>query len=342
MYVICGNFANNNTSIVNGQVTKTRNFAKLLKKTKEKIKTIDTSKNKLLVFFEIISAFFKCDVFFLCVSRNGTKRLTPLISFCKKIRKKTRIIFLCVGTCPLPKDYYPGKQLTKKEMSIGKKLSVFDIVCPETEIMKTELQNVFGLHNVCVFKNVQIGKRIMPKKSTSLPENKFVYFSRISLEKNIVELFEAIDKLDSNCKLQYSIDFYGPIDDDARSFFDDQIRKRKNINYKGILDNEKAIEILNGYKALIFTTKCLEGTPGAIIDSAFANLPVVSQPFWASNELIIEPNIGTVNSDIYDNILNFLKMDHKEIDAFKNNCYSFAVLYSEQDAIERLKSLINN
>lgn len=341
MIAICGNFAKNDLNVVNGQVTKTRNLFHVLNNLpNEKIRVIDTSKNKLLLFLSIFLIYFKCDTFFLCVSRNGTKLLTPLLRVLKKIRKKTKILFFCIGTCPLPRDYVPGAALTKKELRLGKKLSCFNYVCAETKTMKKELENVFNLKNIVVFKNYQTNKNIV--KCGMETNGRFVFFSRISHEKNIEELFEALDKLDRDFSINISIDFYGPIESSILDLFEKQVSARKNCEYKGIINSDESISTLANYNALIFTTKCLEGTPGAIVDAAFANLPVLSQSFWASKELIETSGIGIVDNDISNNIKNFLSMNKNEVNNLKNNCYNFAMSYSFEEAIDMINTLIYN
>ena len=342
MYTICGNFANDDINVVNGQVTKTRNVAYLLKKTGKEITTIDTAKGKLKTFFSILKCFSKSEVFFLCVARNGTKFIAPILRFLKRFRKKTKIIFLCIGTCPFPKDYKPGNKLTKKEMRIGKVLSSFDAVCPETEVMKLEIENVFGLNNVKTFKNWQINKKIVENRIDAASNNKLVYFSRISREKNIEKLISAINELNQPHKASFEVDFYGPVEADVHDLFYEFINNNDNCFYKGVLDNALATETLCEYKALIFTTICLEGTPGTIIDAAFAGIPVISQPFWAIDELVVEPKIGFADENIVENIKKIMDISQSEMEEIRRNCYKFAISYSEDAAIERLNFLIDN
>ena len=340
MVVLCGNFAKGNLNIVNGQVTKTRNLLQLLDKDKfDKVKIIDTSYCKIINFLKIIFLFLRCRIFMLCVSRGGTKRIVPLINFLKFFKKNVKTIYFCVGTCPLPRLYHKGYVLNKREQIVGKRLKKFDFVCPETETMRNELEKVFGLKNLSVFKNFQLNKEVI-----NISENKrhgrFVFFSRISHEKNIETVFQAIDTIKAEKGFDVEIDFYGPIEDSVKNFFNDQIKKHDNCRYFGIIDSKKSITVLSNYEALVFTTKCLEGTPGAIVDSAFANVPIISQPFWASSELIQNTNIGCVFDNIGDGILHFLNLSQLEKDRLKNNCFIFAKSYDTESALKDLRLLI--
>lgn len=82
---------------------------------------------------------------------------------------------------------------------------------------------------------------------------KFIYFSRISVKKNLLETIEILD----NLKLLIDLDIYGPIDDfeywnkvkhklEHIKNFNNKLR----INYKGSIKNNK-YEILNKYNFFI-------------------------------------------------------------------------------------------
>ncbi len=337
--VLCGNFAKDNLSVVNGQVTKTRNLFSLLQKKFVKVKRLDTSKNRIALFCSIVFSYLFCDAFCLCVARNGTKRLVPLLNFLKKVKKKTRVYFFCVGTCPLPSDYYPNMVLSEKQIAIKKYLKNFNAICPETKVLKKALENVFGLNNVIVFKNYQIEKRIVESKNVQ-HNGKYVFYSRISNEKNIHYLIDCAFRL--AIKKDIKIDFYGPIEKDVESDFLSFVNASKNFQYLGIIDSSKSIDVLSKYKALIFTTKCLEGTPGAIIDAFFANVPVVSQHFWACQELIVDPNTGIVDSDIFRGILSFESINQNQLKLYKKNCFDFATTYNEITALKNITILFSN
>ena len=112
-----------------------------------------------------------------------------------------------------------------------------------------------------------------------------VYIGRITQEKGIGFLFDNLEKIDGNIK----IDFYGPIDNDFKEYFFKKIDNEKFF-YKGILNfnDEKSYSILNTYKLFIFPTYYSdEGFPGVIIDAYIAGIPILASD-WNYNPELIE------------------------------------------------------
>jgi glycosyltransferase involved in cell wall biosynthesis len=93
--------------------------------------------------------------------------------------------------------------------------------------------------------------------------------------------------------LTIQIDFYGPIDENDKDYFNEQINLFQNTKYKGIADPETVQKILAGYDLLVFPTRYEgEGCPGIIIDAYFAGIPVLATNWKYNSEFIIDGETG--------------------------------------------------
>lgn len=109
---------------------------------------------------------------------------------------------------------------------------------------------------------------------------KFVFISRLVTCKGINEILEIIEYLPKG----YSIDFYGPIDSKAYSL---KYFQEKNICYKGVIDSDKVVSVLEDYDILLLPTYCYgEGYPGIIIEALSLGMPVITTNFNSIPEII--------------------------------------------------------
>jgi len=339
---VCGCFGGRKGKNIAGQETKTINLFKIADKLSfaKKIDTFSIRWNFLFILIKIIFLFFWCDTFFLCTSRNGIKKILPLLVFLRKIKfKKTSILYFCVGTCPLPSNFVPGGMLLKKDIKIRKYLKQCSQIFAETQILADEISKQFNLVNVSIYKNYQINKDPISynKNKHSFPL-KMVYFSRITKKKNYHFIFEALNCLINSGRNNFYVDFYGIVDENEKKFFFSKI-DNKNFFYKGIISQKFSNDILSKYDFLLFTTSFLEGTPGTIIDAYFANIPILSQPFWACDELVRKPDTGIISNDFFNDLIAvydnpFLLL--KKVD----NIYKMALSYSSKYAIDDMKNIL--
>jgi glycosyltransferase involved in cell wall biosynthesis len=335
---ICGCFGGKNR-LAGGQGAKTINLSQTLSILYD-CKTVDTFNFKLksvAIFLKIVTLYFGCDVFCVCLSRNGTKFVLRLLFFLRLFKRKP-ILYFPVGVCPLPVDYKPGDTISKKVYRVANLLKRCDCVFVETNALLREFKRLFSLKNIHLFKNYIVDYPPLFKESFDYALNKklkIVYFSRINKGKNTMELIECVSKLKKE-GFDLQVDFYGSLTDDFKSEFLPRM-DNQTFFYKGYLKNEKT-RVLSQYDCMVFTTSYLEGTPGAIIDAYFAGLPVLSQWFWASEELVQIPGCGDVSNDVYHMIKNALTKKNYLVN-YQKNVYQFALSYyslSEKEEIERI------
>ncbi|NRD18528.1 glycosyltransferase [Winogradskyella eckloniae] len=113
---------------------------------------------------------------------------------------------------------------------------------------------------------------------------KFVFISRVTPNKGIDYIIEAIDVLDG----KYTVDIYGPID---RNFYNNSFDKQ--TFYKGVLSSDEVISTLQCYDVLVLPTfHPGEGYPGIFIEAMSVGMPIIATKWNALDELIVDEYNG--------------------------------------------------
>lgn len=294
--------------VFDGQRIKVRTYKTCLEQEGFHIDFVELD-NPLKRFFKILKEIKrgvkKCDTIVLITSDNGEKVLIPFIN---KVNKKynRRFIFSQIGTSFLYKhirkmseerknDFFYNHNFSgeKPSKKIAHNLREIDVILTETNLINDTFKEFFDLDNCyCLtnFRNIQMENSSKPIDSN----NKLIYLSRIMERKGIFDLIEVLKKPKF---VNLSLDIYGSLfmDKNEKALFDSLLDNR--IKYLGELAPDKIIETIKRYDLLCFTTKCEgEGTPGCIVESLIAGVPVLSSRFTQSSELLKEG----YDSIIYD------------------------------------------
>ena len=94
-------------------------------------------------------------------------------------------------------------------------------------------------------------------------------------------------------KAVYTLDIYGQVDTGQSQWFDDlKASFPSYVNYCGVVNYDKSVDVLKDYFALLFPTHYYtEGIPGTIIDAYAAGVPVIAAK-WESYSDIIDYRTG--------------------------------------------------
>jgi len=172
--------------------------------------------------------------------------------------------------------------------------------------------------NVFWFPNVR-SRDLVPNLPRSF-HRKFVFMSHIRKEKGIDELIAAIKLFGT----EYTIDIYGLILDKkyTKAFFE-----QENISYKGALEPQNVLSILNEYDVLILPSY-KEGYPGIVIEAYSLGIPVITTNLRAIKEIVIPYQTGIlvapknvdelVKAVRYFNIENYTAMSYHANIKFDN------------------------
>ena len=245
------------------------------------IDTIEWKKAPFLIIKLIINVLLlHFDSLVISASSVSTYRLLRILQWLRPslLRKTT---YLVIG------GYFPeGVRLKRFDWRCYENLK--NIVVEGNLLLKnvlahSELSNVMVVPNFKIFPNL-----VIETSNTLMDTFRFVFVGRISRGKGIVEILDAVTKLNKTNK-EFVVDFYGPIEEE----FDFDSEK---ANYCGFLDfqnhPEKAYSTLSKYDCLLFPTYWKgEGFPGVIIDAFIAGLPVIATD-WNMNSEIVEDGIN--------------------------------------------------
>lgn len=340
---ICGHFGGTK-NFLDGQTIKTKNIYEELANiyNKDKILCLDTYKWKkrpISFIIKCIYANIKSKNIIMLPAQNGIKILVPLFNFMNKFFKR-KIFYIVIG------GWLP--ELLNKRKKLIKKIKRLDNVFVETNTIKEQLERK-EINNVVILKNF---KQIKVIEKSQLYTNfyepyRLCILSRILKNKGIEEAIKAIKQINNeyNRKI-FILDIYGPIENNYKEKFFCFIEKNHDyINYKGIVDSNKTVEILRNYYLLLFPTKFYtEGIPGTIIDAFSAGVPVLASKWQSFNDIIYEDynGLGYEFNNYEDLILKLKKcMDNKFVTSLKVNCLKSARLYNPQEVIKKITELLD-
>ena len=161
----------------------------------------------------------------------------------------------------------------------------------ETEGMKQQMVKM-GFDNIEVFPNPKTSTgSCKPRKSSCLEPIRLVYFSQISQEKGIQDIFDLVDLLETSKKIPYKLELYGHIVPEIKNEFESFLKKSSNISYHGIFDSTKGnlYRKLNEYDLLLFPSHWMaEGVPGVLVEIKMSGLSVIASNLSYNTEIIRE------------------------------------------------------
>lgn len=298
---ICGAF-DFEEKATGGQSVKTREFYLALS---EKIgqanicilESTEYKKNPISFLVKFVRMMAKSENVLVFPAQKGIKIFAPLCRFLK-------------GPCQT-KTYYDviGGWLAKiadENPGLRKSLVAFDAILVETNQMKEELgkRNISNVVRLRNFKAVKPLQESQVKAVTS--PVRLCYFSRVTKMKGIADAVAVVNKINEH-GTKCIFDIYGPVTDG----YDEEFKQLQNtfggeITYKGKVDPSDSVKIISQYDLQLFPTHYkTEGIPGAILDSYFAGVPVVTARWNSFSDVIIEgkTGIGYEMGDIDDFLL---------------------------------------
>lgn len=340
---IIGHFGNSK-HLLNGQTVKTKIITDELSKQlgRDEVIKIDTSGGKSTLLkapFQCLKALKTAKNVIIFPAHNGVRVYVPLLSFFRKFFKNRKLHYVVIG------GWLPEFLKTRK--SLAKKLKHFDGIYVETNTMKRALEEQ-GFTNIVVMPNCKDLKILKPEElvyPTGEPY-KLCTFSRVMKEKGIEDAVNAIKEVNEEAgRIVYTLDIYGQIDSGQAQWFENlQTTFPDYINYRGIVDYDKSVDVLKNYFALLFPTYYDgEGFAGTILDSMAAGIPIVASN-WKYNTEIINENIGFVypvrDQEAFIQILKMVADNPRILLDKKKDCLREAEKYTPSFVLRSLKSRI--
>ena len=282
----------------------------------------------------IIKILKNNDIIIVILSIRGYKIITPILMFFNILYKR-RLFDIVIG-----KRYH----IYKNNNFISRLSRKYKKIFVETNVIKKEyikrnICNVSILHN---FKGLNKGKVHITKNKIRV-----CTFSRVIKEKGINEAIEAICEVNRRLgKNIFYLDIYGTIGDSYKEEFNNIINNSTNyIEYKGEVDYNKSVEVLNNYDIMLFLTYYKnEGFPGTIIDAFYAGLPVIATK-WNSNYEVLKDGVTGLAVDVgnIDQVVDkliFLYNNKDILDKMKEKCLKESDKYNPDKVMEVLMDIL--
>ena len=336
---VIGHFGNGKL-LLNGQTVKTKIITDELcnQLGNGEVFKLDTAGGKSILLkapFQSWKSLKKAKNVIIFPAHNGVRVYVPLLSFFRKFFKNRKLHYVVVG------GWLPEFLKTRK--SLAKKLKRFDEIYVETNTMKKALEEQ-GFTNIVVMPNCKDLKILKPEELV-YPDGepyKLCTFSRVMKEKGIEDAVNAVKKVNEKAgRIVYTLDIYGQVDFSQTQWFEDlKTTFPEYINYKGVVDYDKSVDVLKNYFILLFPTHFYtEGVPGTIIDAYAAGVPIISSK-WESFEDIVNDYDTGIGYDFQnqEQLVELMKHLEKErMNKMKIQCLRQAEQYTPKISFECLK-----
>ncbi len=305
-------------------------------------KTIDTFGYKLdyrIIFKLLYNVFYKnYDIIIVSTATKSADRLFSLMALLgHKLLEK--VIYH-------PQGMYIEEAIVNGHYSNNKYKSL-NLLYLES-IRAVDVFNEKGI-NAIFFPNTKVfdlDKTYVHFKETNEIFWNFIFVSRISTDKGVFVILEALKKLQiQNQRIPIKMDFYGPIDEEIKIEFESKINNLENVSYCGYLDLfsdfDSSYDLMSNYDLMVLPTFWKgEGIAGAFIDAFIAGLPILTTS-WNVNEEIIKDNYNgwiippnDINALVEK--INFLSKDIKKLNEMKKNAFNSRVIHHEKIVSENL------
>lgn len=301
-----------------GQTAKVRLYKKKMEDEGFDVFFVDLesfSKHPISTLLKIKKGIKVCDRIVLLTAERGAKILIPYIN--KKNRKYNKPFVLpLIGVSVLhyaidsltpeqANDFIVNHnfELVNKNTKIENELKRIDYIIPETNLLADTFSKFYSLDN-CVtitnFRDCFIDmNRTFEKRNNGQPL-RIVFLSRIMTIKGVFDLIKAVNIINQN-NIKIIVDFYGGLhlNREEKQLFDKEITKT-SFNYKGQISNNKVVETIKSYDLFVFPTRYLgEGTPGVIVESLLAGIPILTSSF-AQARFLLKDGFDSVFYDMFD------------------------------------------
>lgn len=313
---------------LDGQTVKTRSVHRLFEeKLGGRVAYFDTEKlkksrrNIVPAFFQII----RTKHLIYLPAQNNLKKFFPLLFVLSKLFR-FQIHYFVVGGWLM--------KFISEQPSIGVKLKEISGIYTETEKMQNGLQEEYKMNNVVVFPNFRF---FVPQQTIAENNNrvlKLVFYSRINRKKGLQFIFELLTKIN----IPIEIDFYGPVNNEDREYFESNISRFGNVKYLGVVNPENVRDVLCKYDLLILPTMYYtEGLPGAVVDAYISGIPVLVTDWLHASEFVNHEHTGFIvpfKNGLNEAIqyLNRVDSNRNLLNTLKNNALQEALKFSADNA----------
>lgn len=252
---------------------------------------IDVKEKQIILFIKLVMRFIKC--------RFCKKPIFIGIGGKRRLHKLLLLIYIFGGTKVLKCTSVIDMASTLSEYCEKNRSIIFLLercakVYMELNAMLEDMSQ-YKLVNCSLLPNCRDGLLARKPHEINMPV-RLLFFSRINRAKGVPIVFEMAKELDDN-DIEYSIDFWGEIDDiEYEDEFLENIKQHPKCKYCGIFDvvKDDLYKKMNEYDVFLLPTTWLgESCCGAIIESKMAGIPAIVND-WHYNKEMVLPGEGYV------------------------------------------------
>lgn len=257
---------------------------------------------------------------------RGYKTFVPILMFFNKFYHRKLVHLVIGGFLPALLEQNP------KYLAYEKK---FDSIFVQTENIKKDLEKL-GVKKIHYLTNLKrlVKRNVNDIKLETSADIKVCVFSRINKDKGVEDAIAAVKIVNERLGIQrVKLDFYGLLPENYKDRFNQLLEENKGlIEYKGIVNYNKTVEVLSQYYVMLFPTYYHgEGFPGNVVDAYNSALPIIATDWLYNKDVIKNGRNGILvpvqtPSAIAD-ALQYL-YEHREIRfEYAMNCLEDAKLY---------------
>ena len=277
--LVIGYFGHNKNQL-DGQTVKTRDVYRLVnEQTNGKVDYYDTEdfQYRKLSIFKMFWKLISCRTLFYLPAHNNLKYIFRIIFVLSSIFR-VRIHYFVVGGWL--REFLMSLPIHRWMLSKIEGIHV------ETKRLKKELEEYFHYDNVDIFPNFRFFE-FNPKRYAS-EKLRVVFMARVNKMKGLDWIFELAEAIEEqHLQDRISITFYGPIFEDDKSYFEENVSRFSFMEYKGILEPKDIHETLSNYDVMLLPTHYYtEGLPGSVVDAYISGIPVIVTEWKHSREFV--------------------------------------------------------
>lgn len=325
--------------LLNGQTIKTRNIYELIKGNcfDSYIDYFDTREIKYSKrsLFSMLRKILSSNVLIYLPAHGNLKLFFPIVFILSKI-KNISIIYVVVGGWLA--DFL--KKLPLHVFLLGK----IKKILVQTNLLKVRLEEEYNFSNVEVLHNFRYND-FTPEIILENKTLRLVFMARINRLKGLETIFTFSEYVKVN-NLDITIDFYGPIFEEDKDYFNDRVSDYNFVEYQGVLEPGVIYETLSKYDVLLLPTQYYtEGFPGSILDAYISGIPVIVTNWLYATEFVEEGITGYIvpfknpQKEFNERILEIYNNRDKLL-GLKMNALAKSKEFSEKRAWDIMKEII--
>lgn len=269
-----------NTNQLDGQTVKARDVFRLVnEQTGGNVDYYDTEdfQYRKLSIFQMFWKAIRCRTLFYLPAHNNLRVIFPFL-FVLSVLFRFKIHYFVVGgwlrefLTHLPVHRFMLRRIAGIHV--------------ETNRLLTELIEYYHFENVDIFPNFRFFE-FDPKRVDS-EKLRLVFMARVNKMKGLDWIFELADAIEEqHLQEHFSITFFGPIHEEDKAYFEENIARFSFIAYKGALDPKDIHETLSNYDVMLLPTHYYtEGLPGSVVDAYIAGIPVIATEWKHAHEFV--------------------------------------------------------